>query len=142
MGLYQYVVSLEQLGDKLFAFVSAMNMGRHAFLALSMVFFLFMGCLIDAIPIMLIFFPVLLPVAESLGIDQVHFGVIVVVNLMLGLLTPPIGALLFLEAKIADIPFGDLVRNVLPFVGAMLAVLLLITYFPFLVTAVPDLIFD
>jgi tripartite ATP-independent transporter DctM subunit len=142
VGLYQYVVSLEQLGDKLFLFVAGMNMGKYTFLALSMVFFLFMGCLIDAIPIMLIFFPVLLPVAVSLGIDQVHFGVIVVVNLMLGLLTPPIGALLFLEAKIANIPFGDLVKNVLPFVGSMLAVLLLITYLPFLVTMLPNLIFD
>jgi TRAP-type C4-dicarboxylate transport system permease large subunit len=95
----------------------------------------------DAIPAMLIFFPVLLPVAKGLGIDPIHFGVVVVLNLMIGLLTPPVGGLLFLEAKIADIPFEALVRAVGPYLVALLAVLALITYIPSLVTFVPNLVF-
>jgi TRAP-type C4-dicarboxylate transport system permease large subunit len=95
----------------------------------------------DAIPAMLIFFPVLLPVAKGLGIDPIHFGVVVVLNLMIGLLTPPVGGLLFLEAKIADIPFEVLVRAVMPYLAALLLVLALITYIPPLVTFVPNLVF-
>jgi TRAP-type C4-dicarboxylate transport system permease large subunit len=90
---------------------------------------------------MLIVFPVLLPVAKNLGIDPIHFGVVVVLNLMMGLLTPPVGGLLFLEAKIAEIPFEALVRGVAPFLLALLAVLGLITYIPSLVTLIPNLVF-
>jgi TRAP-type C4-dicarboxylate transport system permease large subunit len=74
-------------------------------------------------------------------VDPIHFGVVVVLNLMIGLLTPPVGALLFLEAKIADVSFEDLVRAVGPYLVALLAVLVLITYIPPLVTFVPNLVF-
>ena len=118
-----------------------LNIFWAGFLLVANVFFLFLGCIMDAVPAMLIFFPVLLPVAKDLGIDPIHFGVVVVLNLMIGLLTPPVGALLFLEAKIADIPFEALVRAVTPSLIALLAVLALITYIPSLVTFVPNLVF-
>ncbi|MBD3306346.1 TRAP transporter large permease subunit, partial [candidate division KSB3 bacterium] len=111
------------------------------FLLLVNIFFLFMGCILDAVPVMLIFFPVLLPVAIQLNIDPTHFGVIVVLNLMIGLLTPPIGALLFLEAKIADMPFETLVRSVWPYTLSLILVLVLCTYIPELVVYLPNLIF-
>jgi len=76
-----------------------------------------------------------------LGIDATHFGVIVVINLMIGLLTPPIGALLFLEAKIADIKFEKLVRHVWPYTLSLIVVLLLCTFIPQFVTWVPNLFF-
>ena len=95
----------------------------------------------DAVPAMLIFFPVLLPVAKGLGIDPIHFGVVVVLNLVIGLLTPPVGALLFLQARIADIPFEVLVRAIGPYLVALLVVLGLITYIPPLVTFIPNLVF-
>jgi TRAP-type C4-dicarboxylate transport system permease large subunit len=95
----------------------------------------------DAVPAMLIFFPVLLPIAIRLGIDPTHFGVVVVLNLMIGLLTPPVGALLFLVTKIAEIPFEELVRAVVPYLAALLIVLGLITYVPALVTFIPNLVF-
>lgn len=100
-----------------------------------------MGCILDAVPVMLIFFPVLLPIALQLGIDATHFGVIVVINLMIGLLTPPIGALLFLEAKIADIKFEKLVHHVWPYTLSLIVVLLLCTFIPQFVTWIPDLFF-
>ena len=141
VGLYQYIVALEQLGDQLFALVEALSLGKFGFLVFTTVFFLLMGCILDAVPVMLLFFPVLLPIAIQLGIDPTHFGVIVVLNLMIGLLTPPIGALLFIQTKIAGLQFNELVRAIWPFTLALIAVLLLITYVPILVLWVPNLVF-
>lgn len=141
VGLYQYIVASEQLGDQLFALVNSLNLGRGSFLAFTTIFFLLMGCVLDAVPVMLIFFPVLLPIAVNLGIDPTHFGVVTVLNLMIGLLTPPIGALLFIQTKIADLPFKVLVRAIWPYTGALLLVLLLITYVPQLVLWIPNLVF-
>jgi tripartite ATP-independent transporter DctM subunit len=140
VGLYQYIVASEQLGEKLGVLVSNMNLNQFTFLLLANVFFLFMGCILDAVPAMLIFFPVLLPAATKLGVDPTHFGVIVVINLMIGLLTPPIGALLFLEAKIADLEFDVLIRHIWPYTFALIIVLFLCTYIPQLVLYIPNLI--
>jgi tripartite ATP-independent transporter DctM subunit len=140
VGLYQYIVASEQLGEKLGVLVANMNLNQFTFLLLANLFFLFMGCILDAVPVMLIFFPVLLPAATKLGVDPTHFGVIVVINLMIGLLTPPIGALLFLEAKIADLEFDVLVRHIWPYTIALIIVLFLCTYIPQLVLFIPNLI--
>jgi len=105
------------------------------------VFFLIWGCLMDAIPGMLIFVPVLLPVAVKLGIDPIHFGDIVVINLMIGLITPPVGGLLFLTTKLAHIPFDRLARRITPNIIALILVLLICTYVPPLVTFLPNLFF-
>lgn len=141
VGLYQYIVAYEQLGEQLGMLIATVHLTKVWFLLLANIFFLFMGCILDAVPVMLIFFPVLLPVAIQLGIDPTHFGVIVVLNLMIGLLTPPIGALLFLETKIADIQFEILVRNVWPYTLSLILVLFLCTYIPGLVLYIPNLIF-
>ena len=90
---------------------------------------------------MLIFFPVLLPIAIGLGIDPTHFGVVTVLNLMIGLLTPPIGVLLFIQTKIAGVGFGELVRELWPHTLMLLTVLLLITFVPQLVLWLPNLVF-
>ena len=140
VGLYQYIVASEQLGEKLGTLVAGLSLNRFSFLLLANLFFLLMGCIMDAVPIMLIFFPVVLPVAIQLGIDPTHFGVIVVMNLMIGLLTPPIGALLFLESKIADLDFDRLVRHLWPYTLALIVVLVLCTYIPQLVLFIPNLI--
>ena len=141
VGLYQYIIAYEQLGEQLGQLIPALHLSRVGFLLLVNIFFLIMGCILDAVPVMLIFFPVLLPTAIQLGIDPTHFGVIVVLNLMIGLLTPPIGVLLFLECKIAEIGFEELVRAIWPFIMALLAVLGLCTYVPELVMWLPNLVF-
>lgn len=141
VGIYQYIVSSEQLGQELFELINAMNLSKNMFLLVSLIFFLLMGCILDAVPVMLIFFPVLLPVAIQLGIDPVHYGVIVVFNLMIGLVTPPVGALLFIQTKIAKIDINTLIREMWPHIAALIGVLLLITYVPALVTWLPGLVF-
>ena len=141
VGLYQYIVASEQMGAQLLALVESLNMSKNVFLVFSTVFFLLMGCVLDAVPVMLIFFPVLLPIAKQLGIDPTHYGVIVVLNLMIGLLTPPIGALLFIQTKIADLPFKVLIGSIWPFTLALIVVLLLATFVPSIVLWIPNLVF-
>ncbi len=140
VGVFQYIVALEQWGEKLKLLIASWHMSKWTFLLLVNLFFIFMGCILDAIPVMLIFFPVLLPTAIGLGIDPAHFGVITVLNLMIGLLTPPIGALLFLETKIANLPFAVLVKAVTPYTLTLFVVLFLCTYIPELVLWIPNLI--
>lgn len=140
VGVFQYIVALEQWGEKLKLLIASWQMSRWTFLLLVNLFLILMGCILDAIPVMLIFFPVLLPTAIGLGIDPAHFGVITVLNLMIGLLTPPIGALLFLETKIANLPFAVLVKAVTPYTLTLFVVLFLCTFIPELVLFVPNLI--
>ena len=140
VGVYSYVVVFEQLGPTLADLFLSLNLGRYSFLMAANIFFLFMGLIIDAVPVMLIFFPVLLPISTTLGIDPTHFGVVVVINLVIGLLTPPVGALLFLEAKLADIRFKELNAAVWPMTLTLLSVLLLATYVPAIVMFIPNLL--
>ncbi len=141
VGLFQYIVVQEQLGEKLQVFMLTLHFNKLTFLFAINIFYIFMGCIIDAIPVMLIFFPVLMPIAISLGIDPVHFGVITVFNLMVGLLTPPVGALLFVETKIANIPFGTLTKASMPYIIALFIVVFICTYVPQIVMFIPNLLF-
>ena len=141
VGIYQYIVSSEQLGQQMLNLIEALNLSKNMFLFVSLIFFLLMGCILDAVPVMLIFFPVLLPVAIQLGIDPVHYGVIVVFNLMIGLVTPPVGALLFIQTKIAKVGINELIKEMWPHIVALVSVLFLITYVPGIVTWLPNLIF-
>jgi len=101
---------------------------------------LIVGMLMDAIPAITILMPVLMPVATSMGIDPIHFGVIVVVNLMIGLITPPVGALLYVETKISGVPFGKLTHAVRNYIIAFIVVIFIVTYVPSLVTAIPNML--
>lgn len=141
VGIFSWLIAVEKVGETLGTLVLAMDLKPWMFLLLINVWFLLMGMIMDAIPAMTIFVPVLLPIAQSMGIDPIHFGVVVVVNLMIGLITPPVGGLLFVEAKISSVPFGQLAKRTMPFLGALIAILLLITYIPPLVTWIPNLFF-
>ena len=109
------------------------------FLILVNVLLLLLGCVLEGTTILLVVVPVLIPAAKALGIDLVHFGVMVVVNIMLGLITPPYGLLLFVMTRIANVPIRDIVREVLPFLFAMIGALALITFVPGLVLWLPRL---
>ena len=100
---------------------------------------LLLGCVLEGTTILLVIVPVFLPTAQALGIDLVHFGVMAVVNIMLGLITPPYGLLLFIMTRIADVPLRDIVRDVLPFLYTMIFSLIIITFFPETVLWLPRL---
>ena len=101
---------------------------------------LIVGCVMDLTPALLILGPMLLPVAEGYGLDPVYFGVVMVVNLCIGLITPPVGNVLFVGCGLSKISMGEVVKPLLPFIGVMIAVLLLITYMPGLVTFIPNMV--
>jgi TRAP-type C4-dicarboxylate transport system permease large subunit len=103
-------------------------------------FLLVVGCFFETIVAILILGPILMQVITQVGIDPVHFGVIMVLNLMIGLLTPPFGIVLFVMVQVGGLSFEQVVRSTAPFLVPLLVVLLLITVFPPLVTWLPNLV--
>lgn len=137
--VFNYVVTAENIPKTLSAILAAYKLSPVAFLIFANVVLLVLGCFLEGTTILLVFVPVLLPTARALGIDPVHFGVVAVVNIMIGLITPPYGLLLFLMMKIADVTLKDLVREVMPFLVVMIGALALITFMPGLVLWLPRL---
>jgi TRAP-type C4-dicarboxylate transport system permease large subunit len=86
----------------------------------------------DMSPLILILTPILLPVVKLLGVDPVHFGMIMMVNLGIGLITPPVGAVLFVGSAVAKLRIGEVTKAMMPFFGALFVVLLMVTYLPWL----------
>jgi tripartite ATP-independent transporter DctM subunit len=118
---------------------------RHArdplvFLLVANLMLLVMGCLIETLPAMLIAMPILLPAAKSLGVDLIHFGVVVIFNLIVGIMTPPMGIGLYILIAIGRLEFAPLVRASLPFIAALLVALALLTVFPAISLFLPDLL--
>jgi C4-dicarboxylate transporter DctM subunit len=138
--VFNYVVTVENIPQTLSALLLAWNLSPIGFLLLVNVILLILGCVLEGTTILLVIVPVLIPTAEALDIDMVHFGLVVVVNIMLGLITPPYGLLLFIMTRIAEVPLRDIVRDTLPFLWAMIAVLVVITFFPSLVLWLPRLL--
>jgi tripartite ATP-independent transporter DctM subunit len=137
--VFNYVVTVENIPQHLTVLLAAWQLSPTMFLILVNVILLFLGCLLEGTTIILVILPVFLPTAHALGIDTVHFGVMCVVNIMLGLVTPPYGLLLFIMTRIAEVPMRDLVRDVLPFIGSMVVALIIITFFPETVLWLPQL---
>lgn len=141
VGIFSLIAATERLGVQLADFVGTLNLSPLGFLLAAMVFFLIVGLVLDAVPAILIFMPILLPAAIDVGVDPIHFGVVVVVNLMIGLLTPPVGALLYVVSKVSRVSFVALTRQTLPFVVALFGGLLILIVIPEIVLWLPGLVF-
>lgn len=137
--VFNYVVTIENIPDSLRIVLSGWELSQAGFLIFVNVVLLLLGCVLEGTAILLIIVPVFIPTAQALGIDMVHFGVVVVVNIMLGLITPPYGLLLFIMTRITGVPLKDIVRDALPFLYAMIAALALITFVPETVLWLPEL---
>ena len=136
---FNYVVASENIPNTVRNLLAGYELSRWEFLLAVNLLLLVLGCLLEGSTILLVVVPVLIPTAQALGVDMVHFGVVVVVNIMIGLITPPYGLLLFITAKLSDAPLSAVVRDTLPFVAAMLGALALITFVPELVLWLPRL---
>ena len=134
---FNYVVTIENIPETLRAILGGFELSPVGFLIVVNVILLVLGSFLEGTAILLIIVPVFIPTAISLGIDMVHFGVVVVVNIMLGLITPPYGLLLFIMTNIAGVPLRHIVRDVMPFLFAMIAALILITFVPEIVLWLP-----
>jgi tripartite ATP-independent transporter DctM subunit len=132
-----YVVTSENVPNTVRGILAGWDMPQWQFLLVVNLILLVLGCVMEGSTILLVVVPVLVPTAQALGVDMVHFGVMVVVNIMLGLITPPYGLLLFIVAKLSDQPLAAVVRDTLPFLAAMIVALGVITYVPELVLWLP-----
>jgi tripartite ATP-independent transporter DctM subunit len=137
--VFNYVITAENIPKTLSAALKAHELSPLVFLLAANILLLILGCFLEGTTILLVIVPVLLPTAQALGIDPVHFGVVVVVNIMIGLVTPPYGLLLFMMVKIAEVPLRDLVREVLPFLWVMIGALALMSFVPEIVLFLPRL---
>lgn len=133
--LWGWVVAIEQWGLYLGMFLE--QFGPIGFLILVNIFLLILGTFMDNIPIILIFAPALAPIATNLGIDPLHFGMIVVLNTTIGLITPPLGCVLFIAGPLAKISIEDLSKEIFVLFLILAAALILITYSPFTTLWVP-----
>ncbi len=136
---FNYVVTVENIPNMLSRFIAGFDLSPAGFLLLVNILLLVLGCLLEGSTILLVVIPIFIPTIKALGIDPIHFGVVAVVNIMIGLLTPPYGLLLFVLANMTKQPLGAIVREALPFVAMAIFVLVLITAFPDLVLWLPRL---
>jgi len=139
--VFAWIAAREQIPQSLAAGILAMELSPVLFLLIVNLTLLFLGMILDTTAILILVAPVLAPVVVALGIDPVHFGVVMIVNMMVGLITPPVGMALFVVARIADADLWDVTREAVPYVLALLGVLVLITLVPEIVLFLPDLVY-
>jgi C4-dicarboxylate transporter, DctM subunit len=137
--VFNYVVTSENIPKSLQALMSGYHLSAGGFLLIVNIVLLILGCLLEGSTILLVVVPIFIPTANALGIDLVHFGVVVVVNIMIGLLTPPYGLLLFIIANMTKQPLSAIVREAAPFIFMALVVLAIITAVPESVLWLPKL---
>lgn len=137
--VFNYVITSENIPATLSGVLKGLDLSPGGFLLLVNVLLLLAGAFLEGSTIILIILPVLLPTATALGIDPVHFGVMAVLNIMIGLVTPPYGLLLFMMTKIANVSLTALVREAVPFIFVMIGALALVTVIPGLVLWLPRL---
>ena len=132
-----YIITVEQIPQTLIEGLTGFSDNPYVILLLINLLLVALGALFESTALLVILTPILAPVAAGLGIDLVHFGLILVINLTIGAITPPVGPILFTVATITGISVEELSKDLFPFVGALVVVLLLVTYVPALVTGLP-----
>ena len=139
-ALLAWVLTRQQAGPALVKLVTSVSTDPTVILLMLNVLLLVLGCFLETLSLMILLVPVLLPLIKALGIDPVHFGVLFTLNLMIGLITPPVGMSMFIACRIARIQVVEFAREVWPFVIALICVLLLVTMFPGIVLFLPNLL--
>jgi tripartite ATP-independent transporter DctM subunit len=137
---FSFIVAAENIPQYLSEFLLGITDNKYVFLLLINVIFLLLGMIIDTSVIMLVFIPIIVPLITALDINLVHFGVIIVLNMMIGLITPPLGLLLFITSASTKTPLKDVIRETLPMVYVLITVLFLVTYIPDLVLFLPRML--
>ncbi|MDM0074226.1 TRAP transporter large permease [Variovorax sp. J2P1-59] len=136
---FAWILTIENVPQMLAEWLAGMNLSPWMFLIIVNVFLLLFGIFIEPLPGVMVLAPILAPVAVKLGIDPIHFAMIVIYNLTLGMITPPVGGLLFVTCNVSRVPMSQLVRELAPFLWAHGVVLLVLTFMPALSTWLPHL---
>lgn len=129
-GLFSWILTVNQVPQTVVAWIAAQDIAVWQFLLVINVLLLLVGCFMDPLSAILLLTPILIPVVDSLGIDRVHFGIVMTLNLAIGLFTPPFGINIFVAQAVLGMKVSDIYRGVLPFFLVFLSVLLLITFVP------------
>ena len=137
---FGYLMTLMQIPMKVTAFLGSLSDNRVVILLLINIMLLVLGCLMDMSPLILICTPILLPLVKTLGVDPVHFGMIMMLNLGIGLITPPVGSVLFVGSAVSKLKMGVITQAMKPFFVAMFVVLMMVTYLPALSLWLPRLL--
>lgn len=137
---FAWVLTIEGIPQQLAEWLVGMNLTPWMFLIVVNIFLLLFGIFIEPLPGVMVLAPILAPVAVKLGVDPVHFAMIVIVNLTLGMITPPVGGLLFVTCNVSRVPMSALVRELVPFLWAHGVVLVLLTFVPALSTWLPHVL--
>jgi C4-dicarboxylate transporter, DctM subunit len=128
--VFNYVVTKENIPVDIKLWLDGFHLSKWEFLLMVNLLLLALGCLLDASTVLLVIVPILIPTAQGLGIDMVHFGLVVTVNLMIGLITPPYGLLLFIVASMAKEPLSAVIRETVPYIIVLIAALFFLTFVP------------
>lgn len=139
-SLFTWVITVAQLPQTVSALLSASIHNRYALLLVINLILLVAGTFIDTTSALVIFTPLFLPLVREMGIDLIHFGLVMAVNLTIGMCTPPLGVDLFVAGSIADVSLKEMMRDLLPMLAVLIVVLVLITYLPWTVTLLPNLL--
>jgi C4-dicarboxylate transporter DctM subunit len=131
------IIALEQIPSELAQFVLSVTESRYVVLLAAIVLLLIVGTFLETLAAIVILTPVLLPIMIGLGVDPVHFGIVMIVALAIGFVTPPLGANLFMAAQVGKVPFDQIARRIFPWVGAMIVALLIIAFVPWLSLVLP-----
>lgn len=137
--LYGWLATYLGIGDTIQEFLYSISDNKYVLLLVINIILLVLGMVLEAIPIILLMVPILYPMLTQMGVDPIHFSVIIVVNLMIGLVTPPIGLHLFITSSIAKVPMSGVMKASLPFMGVLIVVLLLVTFIPQISLFLPNL---
>jgi tripartite ATP-independent transporter DctM subunit len=138
-SLISLLVIRLHMADTIIRFISGLTTSPGVVLLIINIFLLIMGCLLDPIPCLILLTPILVPLIKAFGINEVHFGVVMVLNLMIGLLTPPMGGLLFIICRVGELKLVDLLKEVWPFLVGLVIALMIVTYVPQTVLWLPNL---
>jgi tripartite ATP-independent transporter DctM subunit len=135
---FGWVIVQQQVPDLILHSLFSLTRDPKVILLIINVVLLVLGCLMETLAIMIMTLPIFLPIISTVGISPDHFGVVMVLNLMIGLITPPVGVALFAVGAVTEVPFGHLARDIWPYVIALVCVLAIVTYMPGLVLWVPN----
>jgi TRAP-type transport system large permease protein len=139
-SIFGWIMTIERVPTHATLFILGITENKMLILLLLNVMLLALGMFLNSSTILVLTIPIIKPLIVMLGIDPVHFGIVMTFNVMIGMLTPPLGICLYIAADIADAPFERVIRAVLPFYVPLFVTLLLITYFPGWVMFLPDLL--
>jgi C4-dicarboxylate transporter DctM subunit len=140
-SVFGWILTREQVPQALAGAINSMGGGKNLFLFMINIAFLFIGAILEGVPALIMTVPILLPIATQFGVDPVHFGIILIANMGIGLFLPPIGLGVFIGCSIGKITVSEVAKPLIPYLAVNFAMVLLITYWPWLTMVIPNLLF-